>query len=224
MPHEPSDARAALMTVYMSQHPTFFTQFNTTMAAKKLKAAERLHRRRKFAAKDLATTKIIMKNLKNLPYRRRNDADECIHAIRASNAGLGRIGRTIYGGVEPGRVNKRQRRNIGLPGSPSTPSLRPSQGCLTPKQLAVIEVGMEVARREAETRYTFAKREMARLGSAGKRAEHTCSQTDMGLARLRLGMNEEIVVDGIGPASDEEVAHADKYFDMYINAEACGGY
>src|SRR5271170_4395727 len=85
MPREPSDARAALMTVYMSQHSSFLNLSDTPKVGGKLKAAERLAPHRRVYAKNSTTTKMLMKSLKKPPHwRRRSDADECMHAIRTS--------------------------------------------------------------------------------------------------------------------------------------------
>jgi hypothetical protein len=190
MPREPSDARAALMTVYMSQRSSFFTLSDTPKGGKKLNAAERPSPYRIYAKKS-STSKMLVKSLKKpLHRRRRSDADECMHAIRTSLGGpgldLGRIGRTIYGVGESSRGNRR-------------PALKRSQGCLTAQQLAVIEVGMEIARREAESRHVVSKKGMGEMGT------------------FTLTRGEGIVKEDV-----EDMAHADRYFEMYINAEACG--
>jgi hypothetical protein len=195
MPREPSDARAALMTVYMSQRSSFFTLPDTPKGGKKLNAAERPSPYRIYAKKS-STTKMLVKSLKKpLHRRRRSDADECMHAIRTSLGGpgldLGRIGRTIYGVGESSRGNRRQRSN-------GSPALKRSQGCLTAQQLAVIEVGMEIARREAEGRHVLSKKGMGEMGT------FTLTRGE--------GSVKEV----------EDMAHADRYFEMYINAEACG--
>lgn len=191
------------MTVYMSQHSSFFTLSDTPKGGKKLNAAERPPPYRIYAKKS-TTTKMLVKSLKKPPHRRRrSEAEEYMHAIRTSlggpGLGLGRIGRTIYGVGESSRGNRRQRCNgsNGLPGFANTPALKRSQGCLTAQQLAVIEVGMEIARREAESRHVLAKKGMG----------------DMGTFTLTEGIVKEDV---------EDRAHADRYFEMYINAEACG--
>ena len=212
MPHEPSDARAALMTVYMNQRSSFLTLSDTPKGGKKLKSAERPPPYRLYA-KNSTTTKMLVKGLKKSPHRRRrSDADECKHAIRTSlgrpGLGLGRIGRTIYGVGESGRANRRQRCNgssSGLAVFPNSPALKRSQGCLTAQQRAVIEVGMEIARREAESRHVLTKKGMGEMGS------FTSTRGDG-----REG------ISGTGPVCVEDMAHADRYFDMYINAEACG--
>lgn len=203
MPREPSDARAALMTVYMSQHSSFLNLSDTPKAGGKLKAAERPASHRRVYAKNLTTTKMLKSLKKPVHWRRRSDADECMHAIRTNmgGPGLGRIGRTIYGAGESSRANRRQRCNGS--GLPNSPAAKRSQGSLTAQQLAVIEVGKEIARREAECRHVLARKGMGEMG------------------RLREGTS------GTGPVcvkeDMEDMAHADRYFDMYINAEACGG-
>lgn len=193
MPREPSDARAALMTVYMSQRSSFFTLSDTPKGGKKVNAAERPPPYRIYAKKS-TTTKMLLKSLKKPPHRRRSDADECIHAVKTSlsgpGLGLGRIGRTIYGVGESSRGNRRQRYNCS-----NAPALKRSQGYLTAQQVAVIEVGMEIARREAESRHVVAKKGLVETGT------------------LRVeGVEEEV----------EDMGHAERYFEMYINAEACG--
>ena len=215
MPHEPSDARAALMTVYMNQRSPFLTQSDTPKGGRKLKSAERPPPYRIYA-KNSTTTKMLVKSLKKPPHRRRrSDADECMRAIRTSlggpGLGLGRIGRTIYGVGESGRANRRQRCNgsIGQHGFPNSPALKRSQGGLTAQQRAVIEVGMEIARREVESRHGLTKKGMGEMGS---------------ITSTRGDGKEGI--SGTGPVcvkeEVEDMAHADRYFDMYINAEACG--
>jgi hypothetical protein len=209
MPREPSDARAALMTVYMSQRSSFLTLSDTPKGGK-LKAAERPPSYRIYA-KNSTTTKMLVKSAKKSPHRRRrSDAEECMHGIRTNlgrpGLGLGRIGRTIYGVGESNRANRRQRCNgsSGLPGFPNSPALKRSQGGLTAQQLAVIEVGMEIARREAESRHVLAKKGMGEIG--------TLASTRGDGREGPVCVKEEM----------EDMAHADKYFDMYINAERCG--
>lgn len=190
MPREPSDARAALMTVYMSQRSSFFTLSDTPKGGKKVNAAERPPPYR-IHAKKSTTTKMLVKSLKRPPHRRRSDADECIHAVRTSLSGpgldLGRIGRTIYGVGESSRGNRR-----------NAPALKRSQGYLTAQQVAVIEMGMEIARLEAERRHVVAKKGLGEMGTYR-------------LTRVE-GVEEEV----------EDMGHAERYFEMYINAEACG--
>ncbi|KAI0004243.1 hypothetical protein BJV74DRAFT_436021 [Russula compacta] len=186
-----------------------------------LETAERPSYRKKYA-KDLKTTNVFTKNLKNLPHRRRRDGDECMHTIRANSAGLGiglgRTGRTIYGvGEASGVIRRQRRRNVGRPGltSASTPSPRTSQGGLTPTQLAVIKVGEEIARREAEMR-------RMRVRETRKKGDHTCGHGHMKQTGddMSLGIVGRTGGELVGA---EEVAHADRYFDMYINAEAWAG-
>jgi len=183
---------------------------------KKLKTAERPPHPRKYA-KDLAMTTMITKNLKNVPHRRRRDAEECPHTMRASSSGqgigLGCTGRTIYGVDEAnGGVTRRQRRrNINRPGMPSSPQPRTSQGSLRKAQLAVIRVGEEIARKESEARRVQAQ-------EARKKGDYTCGQMkETGDSRLVFGEMERTDSDTVRA---EDVAHADKYFEMYINAEA----
>ena len=200
------------MTVYMSQHSSFFTLSHTPKSAKKVKTAERPPPYGRVYAKNSTTSKMLVKSLKKPPQRRRrSDADECMHAIRTSlggpGLGLGRIGRTIYGVGESSRANRRQR-NPPMPGLPDSPALKRSQGGLTAQQLAVIEVGKEIARREAESWHVLARKGMGEIISSTK-------------GDSRDGKS------GTGPVcvkdDREDMAHADRYFDMYINAEACGG-
>lgn len=199
------------MTVYMSQRSSFLTLSDTPKAGKKLKAAERPPPYRRMYAKNSTTTKMLVKTLKKPPHRRRrSDADEYMHAKRTSmgGPGLGRIGRTIYGVGESSRANRRQRCNGN--GLPNSPAPKRSQGGLTAQQLAVIEVGIEIARREAESRHVLARKGMGEMGSL----------------TLTRGDGRE-GISGTGPVcvkeEMEDMAHADRYFDMYINAEACGG-
>jgi hypothetical protein len=140
------------MAVYLSRRLSPLTPSNVPTVTKKLKSAERPSHRTKHAAKELAGTSMFMKNVENVPHRRRRDVK-----IRASGAGLGAglgcTGRTIYGvGEGSGGVTRRQRRrNIGKPGKPSSPPPgRTSKGSWTPAQLAVIKIGEEIAQREAE--------------------------------------------------------------------------
>jgi len=217
MPREPSDARAALMAVYLSQRPSFSPPSDLpNKSTKKLKTAERPSYRK--YAKDLATTTMFTKNLENLPHRRRRDAEECPHAMRPSSSGLGLglgpTGRTIYGvGEASGGVIRRQRRrNVNRPGMSTSPPSRTSQDGLRKAQLAVIKVGEEIAWREAEARRVQAQKE------ARKKGDYTCVQMkETGEERILLGEVERTDSDGVRA---EDVAHADKYFDLYINAEA----
>ena len=202
------------MTVYMSQRSPFLTLPHTPKSSKKVKAAERPPPYRRINAKNSTTTKTLVKSLKKSPHRRRRgDADACIHAIRTSlggpGLGLGRIGRTIYGEGESSRANRRKRWNLAIPGLPNSPALKRSQGGLTAQQLAVIEVGREIARREAESWHVLSRKGMGEIPSL----------------TLTKGDGRE-GISGTGPVcvkeDTEDMAHADKYFDMYINAEACG--
>ena len=219
MPREPSDARAALMAVYLSQRPSFLSPSDMpTTSTKKLKPAERPPYRKKHA-KDLAMTTMLKKNLKNLPHRRRRrDAEECLHPMRPSSSGLalalGPMGRTIYGvGEASGGVIRRQmRRNVNRPGMSTSPPSRTSQDGLRKAQLAVIKVGEEIAWREAEARRVQTQKE------ARKKGDGTCGQMkETGDDRILLGEVGRIDSEGVGA---EDVAHADRYFDLYINAEA----
>jgi len=203
MPREPSDARAALMRVYMSQRSTFLTLSDPPKGGKKLMAAERWPPRGRIYTKKSATTKKMVKSLKTPPHRRRrSDADECMHGTSTSGPGLGlgHIGRTIYG------VGEQRRQRTGLP---NCPGLKGSHGRLTAQQVAVIEVGMELARVEAERREVVGKKGMGDMRG------------------FRKGDDRELV-GGNGSGTGrvcvkmEDMAHADRYFDMYINAEACG--
>jgi hypothetical protein len=183
-------------------------------STKKLKTAERPPFRKKYA-KDLAMTTVFAKNVKNIPHRRRRDAEECPHTIRASTSGLGiglgRTGRTIYGVGEAngGVIRRQRRRNVNKTGTPSSSPEGTSQGGggLRKAQLAVIKMGEEIARREAEARRVQAQ-------ETRKKGDHTCGHGD---EMLPLGEMEW--TDGEGVRA-EEVAHADRYFEMYINAEA----
>lgn len=139
MPREPSDARAALMAVYLSRRLSLVTPSNMPTAAKKLKSAERPSHRMKHA-KELARTN---KNHENIPHRWRRDVNERTHTIRGSSAGLlaglGCTGRTIYGVSEAsgGVIRRQRRRNMGKLGRPSSPPPR----ARTPAQVAVIKIG-----------------------------------------------------------------------------------
>ncbi|KAI0304799.1 hypothetical protein BC826DRAFT_15530 [Russula brevipes] len=219
MPREPSDARAALMAVYLSQRLSFLNPSNVSTVTNKVEPAERPLHRRKYA-KDLTTTNMFTKNRnKSLPHRRRSDADE--HMTRAGGAGLGIglgcTGRTIYGvGVASGVSRKQKRRSDGRPGFPaSLPSRKTSQEGLTPAQFAVIKMGEEIARQEGEIRRVQGKRD------ARKKENHHV----MGHMKQT---GDDMSLGGVGPAGGEtvgtdEMAHADRYFDMYINAEAWVG-
>jgi hypothetical protein len=220
MPRESSDARAALMTVYMSQRSSLFNSPKPSTASKKPKAAERPPDR-KLHEKDLAMTTVLMKNInKSLPYRRRSDAE--------LGQGLACTGRTIYGVGEASRGIRRQRRNSGLPnGLTSSRGPRTSQGRWAREQLTLIERGKEMVRRDEEARrHMQAVREREKqeqLEASWKKANHAWVHLD------KIGDNLKMVVGGMGWAGDsivgaEEVAHADRYFDMYINVEACGGH
>ena len=209
MPRESSDARAALMTVYMSQRSYLLNSSNPPTAAK-LKAAER-PAHRKLHQNDLAT----MKKLKSTPHpnRRRSDA--------GLGGGLGlslaRTGRTIYGVGEASREIRRQWRSGGLPNGVSSSRQRgTSEERWAREQVTLIERGKEMARRDEEVRRHVREKEKEQLKVSWKKAEHTWVQLD------KIGDNLKMVVGGMGWGA-EEVAHADRYFDMYINAEACGG-
>ena len=193
MPREPSDARAALMAVYLSRRLSLVTPSNMPAAAKKLKSAERPSHRMKHA-KELARTHKVTKNVENIPHRRRRDVNERTHTIRASGAGLvtglGCTGRTIYGvGEASGGVIRRQRRrNMGKPGEPIS--------LLPPARIPAIKKIGEGEMREVQTR---------------KKEDDMCSSGHMkqtGDDRLLGDVGEE---------------HADAFFEMYINAEAWGG-
>jgi hypothetical protein len=211
MPRESSDARAALMTVYMSQRSSLFNNPpNPSTARKKLKAAERPPHRRSHE-EDLGTTTVLRKDLnKSLTHRRRCDA--------GLGQGLARTGRTIYGGGEASRGIRTQRREGGLAnGLTRSRESRTSQG------RRAVERGKEMAGRDEEARrHMVAVREKEKEGS-WKKADHTWVHLD------KIGDNLKMMVGGVEWAGDsivgaEEVAHADRYFDMYINVEACGGH
>ena len=217
MPREPSDARAALMAVYLSRRLSFLTPSNLPTAGKKLKSAERPPHRTKHA-KELARTNMFMKNLENVPHRRRRDANECTHTIRAGSAGLGSglgcTGRTIYGvGEASGKPIRRQRRrNIGKLGKPSSPlPTRTSKGSRPSAQLAVIKIGEENAQREAE------RRDMQAKAETRKRGEH--------MSGHMKPTGDDTLLGDVGQTGDGLVGedYADVFFDMYINAEAWGG-
>ncbi|KAF8481270.1 hypothetical protein DFH94DRAFT_739102 [Russula ochroleuca] len=214
MPREPSDARAALMAVYLSRRLSFLTPSNMPTPAKKQKSAERPPHRMKLA-KELARTNMFMKNLENVPHRRRRHVNECTHTIRGSGAGLGAglgcTGRTIYGvGEASGKVSRRQRRrNIGKPGKPSSPPpTRTSKGSRPPAQLAVIKIGEEIAQREAE-------RGMQAQKETRKKGDHMSGHMKQTGGDTLLGET------GGGGLVGED--YADAFFDMYINAEAWAG-
>lgn len=217
MPRESSDARAALMAVYLSQRqrPYCLSPSDMPSSTKKLKTAERPPSRKKYA-KDLAMTTMFAKNVKNIPHRRRRDAEEWPHTIRATSSGLGiglgRTGRTIYGVGEAngGVIRRQRRRNVNKTGTSSSSPEGTSQsgGGLRKAQVAVIKMGEEITRREAEARRVQAQKETRKKG------DYTCGHGD---DMLPLGEMEW--TDGEGVRA-EDVAHADRYFDMYINAEA----
>ena len=206
------------MAVYLSQRPSFLSPPDLpTTSTKRLKTAERPPRRKKYA-KDLATTTMFTKNLTNLPHRRRMDAEERRHAMRPSSSGLGLTfgptGRTIYGvgDANGGVIRRQRRRNVNRPGMSTSPPSRTSQDGLRKAQLAVIKVGEEIAWREAEARRVQAQKE------ARKKGDYTCGQMkETGDDRILLGEVERTDSDGVRA---EDVAHADRYFDLYINAEA----
>jgi len=94
----------------------------------------------------------------------------------------------------------------------TSPPSRTSQDSLRKAQLAVIKVGEEIAWREAEARRVQAQKETRKKG------DHTCGQMkETGEGRILLGEGERTDSDGVRA---EDVAHADRYFDLYINAEA----
>jgi hypothetical protein len=80
----------------------------------------------------------------------------------------------------------------------------------------VIKVEEGIALRETETRRVQAQ-------EARKKGDHTCGDQmrqltgEDGLRLGEIGRTDGDVVRA------EEVAHADRYFDMYINAEAWVG-
>jgi hypothetical protein len=91
----------------------------------------------------------------------------------------------------------------------TSPPSRTSQDGLRKAQLAVIKVGEEIAWREAEAR---------RVKEARKKGDYTCGQMkETGDDRILLGEGERTDSDGVRA---EDMAHADRYFDLYINAEA----
>ena len=151
MPREPSDARAALMAVYLSRRLSLVTPSNMPPAAKKLKSAERPSHRMKHA-KELARTKKATKNIENIPHRRRRDVNERTHTIRANGAGLvtglGCTGRTIYGVGEAngGVIRRQRRRNMGKPGEPG--SLPPP--ARTPALIKIGEGEVQATRRKGD--------------------------------------------------------------------------
>jgi hypothetical protein len=186
-------------------------------AGKKLKSAERPPHRMKHA-KELARTNMFMKNLENVPHRRRRDANECTHTIRSGGAGLGAglgcTGRTIYGvGEASGKPIRRQRRrNVGKPGKPSSAlPARTSKGSWPPAQLAVIKIGEENAQREAERRDMQARKETR------KRGDH--------MSGHMKPTGDDTLLGDVGHTGDGLVGedYADVFFDMYINAEAWAG-
>jgi len=137
-------------------------------------------------------------------YRRRRDGDESMHPTRANGAGQIGLGETS-GGI----IRRQRRRNIGgRPGLPaSQPPPRTSQGGLTETDIEWVEAEMRRAN-EAE-----AKKE------ARKKGDYTCNL-------MKQSGDEMLLVDMArvdGGEFAEEVAHADRYFDMYINAEAWVG-
>jgi len=208
------------MAVYLSQRrpssPSPSTS-NIPMTTKKQKAAERPRRRKHYPyPKELATTNMYMCVCKKNLYRRRRDADESMHPTRANGAeqeaGLGEGG----GGV----IRRQRRRNVGgrpKPGLPaSSQQPRTSHGGLTPTEVAAINFGEEeMAWRVAEMRR--AKETQAK--EARKKGDHTCNL-------MKQSGDDTLLVDmarADGGEFAEQVAHADRYFDMYINAEAWVG-
>ena len=172
MPREPSDARAALMAVYLSRRLSLVTPSNLPAAAKKLKSAERPSHRMKHA-KELARTNKVTKNIENIPHRRRRDVNERTHTmIRANGAGLGCTGRTIYGVGEAssGLIRKQRRRNMGKPGRPCSPP----PAARTPTQLAVIKIG------EGEMRGVQAKKGDDTSGHMKQTGDDTSLLGDVG--------------------------------------------
>jgi hypothetical protein len=78
-------------------------------------------------------------------------------------------------------------------------------------QLAVIRVGEEIARKESEARRVQAQ-------EARKKGDNACGQMrEAGDERVVLGEMERRDSDTVRA---EDVDHADRYFEMYINAEA----
>lgn len=186
-------------------------------AGKKLKSAERPPLRIKHA-KELARKNMFMKNLENVPHRRRRDANEYTHTIRSGGAGLGAglgcTGRTIYGvGEASGKPIRRQRRrNIGKPGKPSsTLPAWTSKGSWAPAQLAVIKIGEENAQREAE------RREMQARKETRKKGDH--------MSGHMKPTGDDTLLGDVGHTGDGLVGedYADVFFEMYINAEAWAG-
>jgi hypothetical protein len=159
---------------------------------------------------------MFKKKIKNVPHRRRRDAEECLHAMRPSSSGLRLAlrptGRTIYGVGEAsgGMIRRQMRRNVNRPGISTSPPSRTSQDGLRKAQLAVIKVREEIAWREAEAR-------RVQTQEARKKGDGTCGQMETGDDRILLGEVGRTDGEGVGA---EDVAHADKYFDLYINAEA----
>jgi hypothetical protein len=201
------------MTVYMSQRSSLFNNpRNPSRAGKKLKAAERPPHRKPHG-EDLGTATILRKDLnKSLGHRRKCDA--------GLGQGLARTGRTIYGGGEASRGIRPQRRDGGLTnGLTRSRESRTSQGRRAREELALVERRKEMARQNEEgRRHMVAVRErekLEQLEASWKKADHTWVQLD------QIGDNLKMTVGGMGA---EEVAHADRYFDMYINVEACGGH
>jgi hypothetical protein len=110
---------------------------------------------------------------------------------------------------------------VNRPGMPSPSPGGTSQGGggggLRRAQVAAIKMGEEIAWRGTETRRVQAQKE------ARKKGDHTCGQIQVkqtGDNMAPLGEMEWRDGDGVRA---EDVAHADRYFDMYINAEAWGG-
>ncbi|KAI0274763.1 hypothetical protein BC834DRAFT_839825 [Gloeopeniophorella convolvens] len=239
MPRESSDARAALMAVYMSQRSSLPSPPETPpRGLKGTKAAERPLPRTH--GKDVST-RSTLKNLKDLPLD--GSAEACSSRMeRSKHADLERVGRTIYGteSTRPASERRRRRRrrtvehhvsdassyspSSPLPSPPRTPE---SAGAGASASAVRAEEHRRTEKCYAEQPNELMRREVQKgvmqelIEAAEERA-----RVEAWVTRSLRGVDDKILLGNVvvveGPR--EDVTHADQYFDMYINAEECGGY
>ncbi|KAI0053346.1 hypothetical protein FA95DRAFT_1600998 [Auriscalpium vulgare] len=238
MPYESSDARVALLAAY-SRHPRAGDakshsrrQVAKPYVGKAMKQGKRPHEE----VKDLGKGAFM----KDTVFRRK--ADGTVVALASENVGLARVGRTIYGqGAHTPVDSDREKPAPATPGCAAT--AEESHGCPTLEQLAAIDSEEEKERMQGLTHWTASAGEQLWAGSGGMgygsgvswrgssrpyveaRSEWSSAASTPTLSPSRSTDSSLEWTDWEGQAVEAALGEgADRIFDLYINADACGGH